>query len=254
MGCIETLIILSVATFHLPVMPWGKGTDDFVADPVHFQVFLEKSGLLPVGGKTVGEFGPIIGLDALDRTGKGLHQMIYKLSGRIGAVLLKCLHETPAGILVDGRVLEKLLSDHLGVFQTGRWNKFHIDLDALSGMIHLFIGFRDVLWVRRMYSHDPLFPEKTVKARNGAGVAALAEFNPEDDQTVMRISAAHIADEADLIIRMLVGVVMGSAGAVSQGIPGTVIAAFPAVDILPVGFVFYSSFCDPKSFRVLNQG
>ena len=48
--------------------------------------------------------------------------MIYKLSGGLGAVLLKCLHETPAGILVDGRVLEKLLSDHLGV-QTGRQNK-----------------------------------------------------------------------------------------------------------------------------------
>lgn len=42
MGCIETLVILSVAAFHLPVMPWGKGADDFVADPVHFQAFLEK--------------------------------------------------------------------------------------------------------------------------------------------------------------------------------------------------------------------
>lgn len=114
MGCIEALIILSVAAFYLPIMPWGKGTDDLVADPVHFQAFLEKSGLLPVGGKAVGKFGPIIGLDALDRTGEGLHQMIYKLSGGIGAVLLKCLHETPAGILVNGRVLEKLLSDHLG--------------------------------------------------------------------------------------------------------------------------------------------
>ena len=254
MGCIETLVILSVAAFHLPVMPWGKGADDFVADPVHFQAFLEKSGLLPVGGKTVGEFGPIIGLDALDRTGKGLHQMIYKLSGGIGAVLLKCLHKTPAGILIDGRVLEKLLSDHLGVFQTGRWNKFHINLEALSWMIHLFIGPRDVLWVRRMYSHDPLLPEETVKAGNGAGIAAPAEFAPEDDQTVMRVSAAHIVDQADLILRMLVGVVMGSAGAVAQGVPGTVIAAFPSVDILAVGFVFDSSFCDPKSFRVLNQG
>ena len=115
-------------------------------------------------------------------------------------MLLKGLHETPAGILVDGRVLEKLLSDHLGVFQTGRRNKFHINLDALSGMIHLFIGLRDVLWVRRMYSHDPLLPEETVKAGNGAGIAAPSEFDPEDDQTVMRVSAAHILDQADLIL------------------------------------------------------
>ena len=132
--------------------------------------------------------------------------------------------------------------------------KFHINLDPLSRMIHLFIGLRDVLWVRRMYSHDPLFPEEMVKTGNGAGVTALAEFDPESDQTGMGISAAHIVDQADLIIRMLVWVVMGSAGAVPQGAPGSAIAAFPAVDILPVGFVFDSSFCDTKFFGVLNQG
>lgn len=114
--------------------------------------------------------------------------------------------------------------------------KFHINLDPLSRMIHLFIGLRDVLWVRRMYSHDPLFPEEMVKTGNGAGVTALAEFDPESDQTGMGISAAHIVDQADIIIRMLVWVVMGSAGAV------------PAVDILPVGFVFDSNFCDTKFF------
>ena len=105
--------------------------------------------------------------------------MIYKLSGGIGAVLLKCLHETPEGILVDGRVLEKLLSDHLGDKQADG-TKFHINLDPLSRMIHLFIGLRDVLWVRRMYSHDPLFPEEMVNTGNGAGVTALAEFDPEE--------------------------------------------------------------------------
>ena len=67
MSRIEALIILSVVAFYFPVVPWGKGTDDFVANPVHFQAFPEKSGLLPVGGKP---FDPIIRLDALDRTGE----------------------------------------------------------------------------------------------------------------------------------------------------------------------------------------
>ena len=98
--------------------------------------------------------------------------MIYKLSGGIGAVLLKCLHETPAGILVDGRVLEKLLSDHLGDKQADG-TKFHINLDPLSRMIHLFIGLRDVLWIGWMYRHDSLFSEKTIKSGNGTGIAAL---------------------------------------------------------------------------------
>ena len=70
MSRIEALIILSVVAFYFPVVPWGKGTDDFVANPVHFQAFPEKSGLLPVGGKPVGTFDPIIGLDALDPTGE----------------------------------------------------------------------------------------------------------------------------------------------------------------------------------------
>ena len=43
--------------------------------------------------KTVGKFGPSISLNALDRTGKGLHQMIYKLSGEIGTVPIKCQGE-----------------------------------------------------------------------------------------------------------------------------------------------------------------
>ena len=49
MGYMEVLIILSLAIFHLSVMLWGKGTDDFVVDSVQFQVFLEKSKLLPKG-------------------------------------------------------------------------------------------------------------------------------------------------------------------------------------------------------------
>ena len=119
-------------------------------------------------------------------------------------------------------------------------------------MIHLFIGLRDVLWVRRMYSHDPLFPEEMVKTGNGAGVTALAEFDPESDQTGMGISAAHIVDQADLIIRMLVWVVMGSAGAVPQGAPGSAIAAFPAVNILPVGLVLDGSFGNTIFLSILD--
>ena len=53
---------------------------------------------------------------------------------------------------------------------------------------------------------------------------------------------------------MLVGMVMRPGGAVAQGIPGAVVAAQPAVNILPVSFVFDGSFCDTKFFSILNQG
>ena len=86
-----------------------------------------------------------------------------------------------------------------------------------------------------MYSHDPLIPEETVKAGNGTGVTALSEFDPENDQTVMRVSASHIVYELDFRSRMLIWVVMRPSGAIPQRIPGTVIVSFPAVDIRSAG-------------------
>lgn len=213
-GCIKTLIILSVAAFHLPVMLWSKGTDDFVTDSVHFQVFLEKSRLLPVSGKAVGKFSPVVCLNTLDRTWECLHQMIHKLSGRIGVVLLECLHEMPARILVNSRVLEKLFSDDLVFFRQADGTNF-----TSTWIVHLFIGLRDVLRVRRMYSHDPLFFEETVESGNRAGTTALPEFNPENNQSGMRIPAAHITDQLDFIISVLIRMVMRSARTISERVP-----------------------------------
>ena len=81
----------------------------------------------------------------------------------------------------------------------------------------------------------PCFLRKRVKTGNGTGVTTLSEFDPENDQTVMRVSASHIVYELDFRSRMLIWVMMRSSGAVPQRVPGTVIAAFPAVDIRSAG-------------------
>ena len=254
MGGIESFIVLPVAAFHLSIVPGSKWPDDFMADPMHFQVFLEESGLFPVRGKAVGKFRPIVCLDTFNRAGEGFYQMFHKLSGRIGAVFLKRFHKTPSGILIDRCVLKELFSDDLAVFQTGGGDKFHIHLEALTGIVHRFIGLRDILWIRRMYSHDPLFFKEAVKARDGAGIAALPELNPEDDETSMGVSAAHIEDQLDFGIGMLVGVVKRAAGTVPQGVPGAVITAFPAIDILSVGLVFDSSLRNAIFICIFEQG
>ena len=116
MGCIEPLIVLSVAAFYLPIMTGSKGPDDFVANAVHFQMFLKKRRFLSVGRKTVGKFRAIVCLNTLNRTGKGLHKVIHKLRGRIGAVLVKSFHKAPSGILINGGVLKELLSGYPAVF------------------------------------------------------------------------------------------------------------------------------------------
>ena len=72
-------------------------------------------------------------------------------------MFLERLHKAPSGVLVNGCVLVELLSDHLADFQAGRRDKFYVYLNPLPGIIHLFIGFRDILWIWRMNGHNALF-------------------------------------------------------------------------------------------------
>ena len=207
-----------------------------------------------MGGESVREFGSIVCLYALDFAGECLYQMIHKLGGRVGTAFFKSLYKTPSGILINGGVLEKLLPDNLAVFEAGRGNKFDVHLDALSRMVHLLIGFRNIFGVRRMDSHNALFSEEAVKAGNRAGIASLPELDPEDHKAGIRIAPAHMGDEFPLIGGMLVGMMVGPSGAIAQRVPGAVITAFPAVNILPVGLIFDSGFGAPILLSVTNQG
>ena len=254
MGGVEPLVVLPVAALYLAVVPGCKGSDDLVADAVGLQMLLKERGPFFLARKAVGEFRPVIGLDTFDAARERSHQMLHELGGRIGAVFLKGFHETPAGVFVDGSVLEELFSNDFAVFQTGRRDKFHIHLETLARVVHLLVGFGDILGIGRMHGHDTLFSKDTVKTGNGAGVSALPELHPENDEAGMRIPAAHILDELDLISGMLIRMAERSSGAVTEGVPGAVIASFPTVDILSVGLIFDSRFGDTKFLSIIDQG
>lgn len=253
MGGIETLIVLPVTAFHFPVVPRGKGPDQLMLDAVLLQVHLEEGGLVPVGGETVGEFRSVVRLDALDWERECLDQVFQEQGGGIGAVFLKGLHETPSGILVDGGILEETLTDELSVHKAGGGNELHVHLDTLSWTIHLLVRLRDVLGVRRMDSHDSLPLQETVETGDGTGIAAPHELYPEDDQTSIRVSPTHIRDQLDFLRGMLIGMAMGPAGEVAQGLDRAVIAPFPAVDVLSVGLIFDSSLGDAKLVSIFNK-
>ena len=126
--------------------------------------------------------------------------------------------------------------------------------EGLNKMIHLLVRFRDVLGIRGMKSHDTLFFEETVETGNGAGIAALHELDPENDETGIRVTPAHIVDELNLLGSMLVRMVMWSSGVFTQRFDRAVEAAFPAVDILTVGFVLDGGFSDSIFLSILNKG
>ena len=94
-------------------------------------------------------------------------------------MFLKCLHKTPVGVFINGGVLEELFSNYVTVFQAGRRDKFYIHLKA--GIVYFFVGLWNILWIGRGNSHNALFFKKTVKAGDGAGVAPLPEFDPENN-------------------------------------------------------------------------
>ena len=242
MGCVKTLIILPMTAFYLTVVTWGKGSDDLVLYPMYLQVLLKECGLVPVSHKTVGKLCSVIRLYALNGEREGFNEVIHKLCGRIGAVFLKSFHEAPSGILINGRVLEELLSNDPAVFKAGRGNKLHIHLNPLPGIRHLLIRFRDVFGIRGMNRHNPLFFEEAVESGDGAGIAALSELNPENDEAGIRITSSHMGDQLFFLRGMLIGVMVRTSGAFTQGFDGAVKTAHPAIDILAVGFIFDSCF------------
>ena len=70
----------------------------------------------------------------------------------------------------------------------------------------------------------------------------------------MGISAPHIADQLKLLVSMLVRMMMGPTGTIAKRVPSAIIAVFPAIDVLTIGFVLTSSFSDTMLFSVTNQG
>lgn len=178
--------------------------------------------------------------------------MLQKHSRGVGVVFLKGLYISPAGVLIDRRVLVELLSLSLA-HQTGRGNVFHIDLYSLSGIAHLFIRLRKVFGVGRLSRHDTQPSENTIQTGNGTRIAALQELYPEDDKACMRISAAHIRDELELLRSVLVGMAVRTARTAAQRIQGTVIAIFPAIDVLPVYAIPDCSLGDSVFLSIMNK-
>ncbi len=95
--------------------------------------------------------------------------------------------------------------------------------------------------------------QETVKSGDGSGIATLAQLHPEDHQTGVRISAAHVLDELDLGLCMLIWMAVRPVRAVGKGPKGTVVLLFPTVDVLSGGLVTDGCLCDavfPKEYSI----
>lgn len=66
-------------------------------------------------------------------------------------------------------------------------------------------------------------------------------------------ASAHIHNELDFILCMLVGMMMRSAGTVMQRLNRAIITTFPTVNVLAVGFILNSRLCNTKLIGILNE-
>ena len=149
-------------------------------------------------------------------------------------MFLEGFYKAPAGMFVDSSILIELLPFRIIEKTDGR-DKFHINLNALTGIEHLFIRLRDILGIGRFRGQ-------------------LSKFDPKDDETGMRITSAHIGNEFNFIWGMLIGMVVRAPGKVTKRIDRAIEAFSPAIDVLTVSFVLDGSLRDAVFLGELKKG
>ncbi len=249
---IEFLVVFSVTAFYFAIVSGRVWTDQLVVDAELIQCLLKQRRLwIFAVGQTIGEFKSIICLDARNGIGEFLYHILQKLCRGIGALLFVRLENAETAVLINEGVL-KIRFFRRFTDQAGFRNIFNVNLAFLSRISHLLIRFRHLF---RVWQFDglPTDPAKdTVQAGDGSGIAALGQLDPEHHQTGVRIPAAHILDEFDLIFCVLIGMAVRAMGAVCQGAHRTVILLAPAVDILSGCLVADRCLCYSVLERILN--
>ena len=253
-GGIELFVILAVAALDFAIVPGCIWADEFVTDAKTLKFpFKERRLVASFWKQAVGKFGAVVGLDTFNGKGESFDHVTQENGGRIGAVLLKRLDVTKSTVLIQKGILIPL-GGLLLANNTGSRHEFHVDLHPLSGILHLFIGFRYIFGVWQLDGHSSSFAQEPVQPGDGSGVAPLPQFHPEHHDPGVWISASHVQDQLDLFRCMLVGMAVRAMGTVCQGLEGAVVPFAPAVDILPVQVVADRGFCDTMLVGILNYG
>lgn len=74
----------------------------------------------------------------------------------MGVVLVKGFYIASARVFINSCILKELFFGNSAIFKADGRNILHVNLNALSRELHLFIRFRDVLWILRMNCCDAM--------------------------------------------------------------------------------------------------
>lgn len=219
---IEALLVLTVAALHLTVVPRGIRANQLMPDAQLSSRPLKQSQQLALpAGEAVGELEAIVRLDTL--------------------------HLDPAARIPRGQSAKEISRRIGGLLRIGSE-----EAHALSGMGHLLVRLGFVCIFRLFGRKQPHFTHDTEQTLRAAGVAALPQPVPQFDHAQFGISAAHIADELQLGLCVLVGVAVGPSGLAGQGCHTTIPALLPEVDVRPALVVLPAGAADAVFLCVLH--
>ena len=250
---VKALLVLPVAALHLAIVVRCIGTNELVADTqVSRSSFKEGRELPPAVGKTVGEFKSVVRLYAFHAdapAGVPLDQLFQKVSGGKGRLLWVGGQEAQTGELVNGGVL---VQTQFRVGDAALGDHFHIHLDPLTRVGHLLIGFGLISWFLFCLWEHPEFPHHPEQAFRAAGIAPLLQAVPQFHHAQVRISAAHVPNQLQFRLCVLVWMAVGPTGLTRQGFCCAIPPGLPEVDIRPAFVILPAGPADAVFLCILH--
>lgn len=183
MGVVEATLILTVAALYLAIVTGRIGTNQLVPNAQLCSGFLKERDQFTVGlSKAVGKLKSVVSLDTFDGKAVPFEESIcflQKVRRGVGALFIVSSQVPQPRKLVDGGILKESLPGRTARAR----NNLDVNLNTLSRIGHLLIGFRAVRLLFGLLRQSTHTLKHPVQAFRAASVSAFLQPAPQVDQT-----------------------------------------------------------------------
>lgn len=252
---VKASLVLPVAALHFSVVAGRVGTDEFVADAQPGSGGLKEGGQIPPAvGKAVGKLKAIVCLDTFHPDTPAcipLEQPFQEVGGGVGALFRIGSQEAQTCELINGGVLEQA---KLRVRNAPAGHHLHVYLDPLAGIGHLLIRLGFICFLLLSPRKQPQLAHNPEQALRAAGITSFPQPVPQFHHAQVWIAAAHVPDQLQLCLRMLVRMAVRPPRLAGQRCHAPIPPGLPEVDVRPALVVLPTGSADAIFLRVLHQG
>jgi len=216
MGVVEATLILTVAALYFAIVTGRIGTNQLVPNAQLCSGFLKERDQFTVGlSKAVGKLKSVVSLDTFDGKAVPFEESIcflQKVRRGVGALFIVSSQVPQPRKLVDGGILKESLPGRTARAR----NNLDVNLNTLSRIGHLLIGFRAVRLLFGLLRQSTHTLKHPVQAFRAASVSAFLQPAPQVDESQIGISPPHIPNQLQFRLCMLIGMRMRPLGTIGQ--------------------------------------